>query len=1170
MSTLAAIACLLASGFVDTMQDTWVATDGLGRRLPTAAEVGPRRNDRTVAIFFFLWHCNYYKGTSYEGPFDISKMLEKDPDLMKHPDSPMFGPFGRFHHWGEPLLGYYIGTDKSVYRRHAQWLTDAGVDAIIFDTTNGPTYDENYMTLLDAFAEHEAAGGKAPKIAFMCPFAHVPTGRNTLRGSVVRRLWEKLYKPGVHPELWFRWDGKPLILSYPTYCDGDPLLLLDAIGDIRKDEKLRHADRLEVGRVLAQSFEVNRPFIRVSAATPTWRSRTPCSVRMTLKRDGGIVAEQIVDNIFDNNMTPIVLKQSAPPGRYVLELSDPVGTVGWWTRLGGEHRGAFVDGKPVGGFRHLKVEQDDPEAERMKRFFTFRSPDSGCGYHHDRPTKNGAWAWSESYPQIMHYDPDGHDEMVAVSVALNATASKGPVPMNCGQGVIGRRWHDGASDPDPVAIDRGTCFQEQWNRALELDPRLVFVTGWNEWIMTRIRNWCGWEIPAGNFVDQYCPEFSRDIEPVRGYWGDAFYWQLAANIRRYKGAREVPRVESGPIVVDGRFADWRTVEPEFRDDAGDPVSRDHEGWGAAGPYVDHSGRNDIVAAKVSRSASGDLAFYVRTRESMTSPGKDWMRLFIDADRDASTGWMGYDFMVERDGDRSVLRAYDFSKGGFAWSSAVASADCAFAGCEMELSLPYSGFNGRLVLDGFDFKWEDNCIQAFDWTDFALHGDAAPNGRFNYRAVFEDETEVIQKRLDECFKAGGGTVTLDAGVHRVRGLRLRSNTTLHLSRGCVLKASRNCSEFDVLSGDKLEPVDRAALDRSACWLPASQRGSGYEYASVRKVGSPWNDAIIRIVNAHDVAIVGDEDSVIDGCNSYDPLGEEHYRGVHGISVHGLTNGVFRGYTIRRTGNWAHNVWRGCKLRFEDLKIEAGHDGVHFSTCDDVVIRGCRMETGDDCVAGFDNGNVLVEDCDFNTACSAFRIGGTDYHVRNVNCHGPAKYLFRGSLSLEDKVAGAMSRMNGRRNMLSLMTYYADRTIPVRRLPGNIVFENIACENVDRFLHYNYSGNEAWQKAMPLADVEFRNVKARGVSLPLCAYGDRNVNFRLTLKNVDISFRSPIREFIRGAFIDSVNVDGLRVDGAENAPFVRSWAGEKPKAELRNVSGVSGEVVAGDGVFKVKPI
>ncbi len=33
-----------------------------------------------------------------------------------------------------------------------------------------------------------------------------------------------------------------------------------------------------------------------------------------------------------------------------------------------------------------------------------------------------------------------------------------------------------------------------------------------------------------------------------------------------------------------------------------------------------------------------------------------------------------------------------------------------------------------------FKWADNCYAKGDWTDFILNGDAAPDDRFNYRAI----------------------------------------------------------------------------------------------------------------------------------------------------------------------------------------------------------------------------------------------------------------------------------------------------------------------------------------------------------------------------------------------------------------------------------------------------
>ena len=48
--------------------------------------------------------------------------------------NPAFGPEHAFHHWGEPYLGYYVANDEWVIRKHAQMLTDAGVDVLFFDT----------------------------------------------------------------------------------------------------------------------------------------------------------------------------------------------------------------------------------------------------------------------------------------------------------------------------------------------------------------------------------------------------------------------------------------------------------------------------------------------------------------------------------------------------------------------------------------------------------------------------------------------------------------------------------------------------------------------------------------------------------------------------------------------------------------------------------------------------------------------------------------------------------------------------------------------------------------------------------------------------------------------------------------------------------------------------
>jgi len=103
---------------VDNLSDTWVATDALGRKVPTFPEVPAPRADRTVGIFYFLWHGAHIQG----GPFDVTKILAADPNAMQKPDSPLWGPLHAPHHWGEPFFGYYLTDDEGVLRKHAQML----------------------------------------------------------------------------------------------------------------------------------------------------------------------------------------------------------------------------------------------------------------------------------------------------------------------------------------------------------------------------------------------------------------------------------------------------------------------------------------------------------------------------------------------------------------------------------------------------------------------------------------------------------------------------------------------------------------------------------------------------------------------------------------------------------------------------------------------------------------------------------------------------------------------------------------------------------------------------------------------------------------------------------------------------------------------------------------
>jgi len=688
---------------VDVCADTWVATDALGRTTPTFPAVPAPRADRTVGIFYFLWLGEHIQG----GPFDVTKILAADPDAMRKPDSPLWGPLHAPHHWGESIFGYYLTDDESVLRKHAQMLSDAGVDVVVFDVTNQVTYRNWYRALLRVWADLRRQGNRTPQVAFLTPFWNP--------SKVVRELWHDLYQPGLHPELWFRWEGKPLILA-------DPGLVFAVEEHAAQDTPAELSPR----HTLGQSFSTEKTLHAVSARFATWHTTTS-AVTLTLRSNGPTgtaLASERFQNVQDNSWLRLKLKQPLPAGVYFLEASEPQGRIGWWSHTEDKFtRGtAFADGATVPGDRTLRLVLTDAETQTILQFFTFRAPQPD---YFRGQTKPDMWSWLEVHPQHVFTNTAGQKEQMSVGVAQNAV--NGRLGSMSEPGALGRSFHHGATDSRPEAVRLGLNVAEQWTHALREDPRFIFVTGWNEWIMGRFAEFNGIKLPV-MFVDQFDQEHSRDIEPMRGGHGDDYYYQLVSYVRQYKGARPLPEVRSRPIVVDGRFDDWTGVQPEFRDTIGDPVHRDHRGWDPKVVYHNDSGRNDVVVAKFG-SNEETAWFYVRTREPLSpAPGTNWMLLFLDVDTNPKTGWLGYDVVLNRAGAGSLERNVG---NRFAWTLAN-PVPWRVAGNEMELAISWKALGWKSPPAMLDFKWADNCLRARDWTDFTLNGDAAPNDRFNYR------------------------------------------------------------------------------------------------------------------------------------------------------------------------------------------------------------------------------------------------------------------------------------------------------------------------------------------------------------------------------------------------------------------------------------------------------
>lgn len=209
--------------------DTWALVDELGRSIPEDAPNSAMRESKQVVIFYWTWHDS--SQLNYPDIVNVTEVQKNHPEALTqevNPDQsyqdPVWGQYLQPCFWGQPLFGYYRTTDEWVLRKHAEMLGDAGVDAVFFDCTNGTfLWEESTEALMKTFAQAKEDGVNVPKISFILPF-----GANDDTNTSLRNLYTKIYKPGKYQELWYRVNGKPVLMAYP-----------DALGKTGNDAGIR-------------------------------------------------------------------------------------------------------------------------------------------------------------------------------------------------------------------------------------------------------------------------------------------------------------------------------------------------------------------------------------------------------------------------------------------------------------------------------------------------------------------------------------------------------------------------------------------------------------------------------------------------------------------------------------------------------------------------------------------------------------------------------------------------------------------------------------------------------------------------------------------------------------------------------------------------------------------
>jgi len=355
-----------------------------------------------------------------------------------------------------------------------------------------------------------------------------------------------------------------------------------------------------------------------------------------------------------------------------------------------------------------------PYTREIREFFYFKKPQWPSD-----PFFEDGLPWVEwTFPQ------PNHKGNMSVSVASHP---KVPMSRSLTSGWInwGRGWDPVAQINKKEDVDKGTFFQKQWDHAIVTDVDTVFVGGWNEWIAYK-QPW-GDEYMLCDAADR---EYSRDIEPMRGGYNDAFYIQLITNIRKFKGINHSTPAYSGRKMTADRISEnWAEVGAVFRNQGNTHVHRHSHGASQAVFYSLPAPANCLSEVRV---AHDDLNFYFLVKADLPfvqREGESPLQILLGTGAPTLKGWEGYEFLIEMDllsATASVSRLSEGRK-----KIQVATSLVVENGNLVQVTVPRKPLEAGENIDQIYFKVADGVLNPNDIMDYYVTGSSMPMGRLSF-------------------------------------------------------------------------------------------------------------------------------------------------------------------------------------------------------------------------------------------------------------------------------------------------------------------------------------------------------------------------------------------------------------------------------------------------------
>jgi len=376
-----------------------------------------------------------------------------------------------------------------------------------------------------------------------------------------------------------------------------------------------------------------------------------------------------------------------------------------------------------------------------------------------------------------------------------------------------------------------------------------------------------------------------------------------------------------------------------------------------------------------------------------------------------------------------------------------------------------------------------------------------------------QTKAVQKTIDACAAAGGGTVTFNPGVYLTGSVFLKDGVHLKISKGVKLKGSQNIADYPEID----------------------TRIAGIEMK--------WPAALINVLDRKNVAVTGDGLVHAQGKvfwemywkmrKEYDARGlrwiiDYDAKRPRTVLISGSSDVTLKGLTLQQAGFWTVQVLYSDHVTVDGLLIQ-NNIGGHGPSTDGVDIDSSSW--------------VLVENCDIDCNDDNFCIkSGRDWDGLRVN--RPTEYVVirnsvarkgGGLLTLGSETSGDIRhilatglRGKGTKNALNMKS-----AVTRGGTVEDIYFENITMDSIGTFLQVNMNWNPSysysklpegyseatvpahWKKLLTKVEPAekgipvFRNVyisaiHIRGAKVAINANGleqSKLVNFNL--KNVDVT-------------------------------------------------------------------